>query len=81
MIVDLRGEDSAWSGSILNRQAEYCRRVIEYLVKARKEREIVILGHSMGGVLARMLVSMNQEHKFMEQISGTDVGSVHVRQP
>lgn len=50
LALDLRGELSAFDSGKLLRQAEYLASVL----RALPNREITVVGHSMGGIVARM---------------------------
>ncbi|MCO5593188.1 hypothetical protein L7F22_047195 [Adiantum nelumboides] len=58
LLVDFNEDFSAFHGQTMQEQAEYLNEVIAFLLeKYPNAKQIPILGHSMGGVVARLLMS------------------------
>lgn len=60
LLVDLNEEFSAISGRLLLDQAEYLNDVVQHILAIYQHRftSVVIVGHSMGGIVARLMPTL-----------------------
>lgn len=59
--VDFNEDFSAFHGQTMHEQAEYTNEVIKFLLKEYpKIKEVPILAHSMGGIVARLVSIIEQ---------------------
>lgn len=77
--VDFNEEFSGMNGQTLQEQSEYVNDVVEYLCNSRKNIRLIIVGHSMGGIVGKLYLKDYYHSKL--NVSLVTLSTPHTKPP